>query len=278
MAHRILVTGSTGQLGGAILAALSGGIHSAEGSSRTGSAGTRLIDFDLPSTVKFDGVDTLVLVSAGEAEDDVVIARHETAIAAAERDGVSHVIYSSLTASGDHLGFALAHRWTEHRLQRSTLNWTILRNGLYAELFGALLTWSNDRLDSAFGGGALAAVARLDLADAAAVVAAAPAQHAGRIYELVGPPITATDVAQALDVDVDTVALETRRSELMGAGLKPFQPDMQMSIYSSVRHGVMGSTSPDLQMLLGRPLRDAVTIAASVAAATRPASRGEARP
>lgn len=43
----------------------------------------------------FTGVDTLVLVSAGTAEDDVVIRRHDNAIRAAEHDGVGHIVYTS---------------------------------------------------------------------------------------------------------------------------------------------------------------------------------------
>ncbi|HCB56651.1 MAG TPA: NmrA family transcriptional regulator, partial [Arthrobacter bacterium] len=61
------------------------------------------LDFDDPGTLDFTGVHTLVLVSAGTAEDDVVINRHENAITAAERDGVRHIVYTSLADDGDHL-------------------------------------------------------------------------------------------------------------------------------------------------------------------------------
>ena len=237
----------------------------AEGSSRTGQTSTRTIDFDKPSTVTFTGVDTLVLVSAGEAEDDVVIARHETAIAAAERDGVSHIVYTSLTSAGDHLAFAVAHRWTEDRLRRSTINWTILRNGLYAELFGSLHTWSGQRLQSAFGNGTMSAVGRIDLAEAAAAVATSPKRHVQRIYELVGPPISSADIAKASTVELDLIPLDQRRAELLASALKPFQPAMLMSIYTSARHGFLGGASGDLVSILGREPRDAIAIAAAAA-------------
>ncbi|MFI0221066.1 NAD(P)H-binding protein, partial [Streptomyces lydicus] len=110
---------------------------------------------------------------------------------AAVREGVRHVVYTSLTTAGDHLGFALAHRATERLVQASGLPWTILRNGLYAELFGGLLRWTGNGVESPFGDGALAAVARKDLADAATLVAADPARHSGRVHDLVGTPITA---------------------------------------------------------------------------------------
>ncbi|MCS5715351.1 NAD(P)H-binding protein [Herbiconiux sp. CPCC 205716] len=263
----ILVTGSSGHLGSAILSALSHRGVLATGSSRGGEGSTRRLDFDDPETISLVDVDTLVLVSAGEAEDDVVIARHDAVLTAAERDGVEHVVYTSLTSAGDHLGFALAHRWTERRLRRSALSWTILRNGLYAELFGSLLDWSGPRLTSAFGGGGLAAVSRGDLAEAAAIVAEAPRAHRGRTYDLVGPPITAKQVAELLNVPLDEVTLDERRSTLERAGLKPFQPAMLMSIYSGVRHGFLDTTGPDLTRVLGREPSDTLAIAAAAARA-----------
>ncbi|WP_199190253.1 NAD-dependent epimerase/dehydratase family protein [Cryobacterium sp. N22] len=272
----ILVTGASGQLGGAILASLINSGHEAVGSSRAGGAPGRRIDFDQPATIDFSQVDTLVLVSAGEAEDDVVIARHDAAIAAAERDGVQHVIYTSVTTAGDHLAFALAHRWTERRLRNSSMSWTVLRNGLYAELFGSLLTWSPEGLLSAFGPGSLAAATRHDLADAAAIVAADAARHSSRTYDLVGTPVSAAAVAQRLGVAVVTTSLEDRRAELLGAGLKPFQPSMLMSIYTAVRHGFLAQGNDDLRTVLGRSVQDGTEAAANAVTLGRvvPALRG----
>ncbi|MBM7412128.1 NAD(P)H dehydrogenase (quinone) [Clavibacter michiganensis] len=267
----ILVTGATGQLGSAILQHLRATGSDAIGSSRSGADGMRRIDLDDPATISFVGVDTLVLVSAGEAEDDVVTARHDAAITAAERDGVGHVVYTSVATGGDHLAFALAHRWTERRLARSGVPSTVLRNGLYAELFGALLTWRGSRLESAFGDGALAAVARGDLAEAAAVVARAPRDHAGRRYDLVGPAITAAEVAERVGAPLDRIDLAARRASYADAGMKPFQPAMLMSIHTAVRHGFLAGSSGDLVMLLGRAPADGVQVAAEVATALRPA-------
>ncbi|MFB2584559.1 NmrA family transcriptional regulator [Herbiconiux liukaitaii] len=263
----ILVTGTTGKLGRDILTRLIERDVDASGSSRSGAGSSRALDFDEPGGISLRGVDTLVLVSAGEAEDDVVVARHEAVIAAAERDGVGHVVYTSLASQGEHLAFALAHRWTERRLSRSSLSWTILRNGLYADLFGSLLTWSGPRMTSAFGGGALSAVTRGDLAEAAANVAEAPRPHAGAAYDLVGVPITARQIAEQLGVPLAEITLEQRRRELDSGGLKPFQPAMLMSIYSSVRHGMLDGTSDDLERLLGREPSDALSVAAAAALA-----------
>ncbi|WP_344103248.1 NAD(P)H-binding protein [Myceligenerans crystallogenes] len=269
-----MVTGANGQLAALVLQELADLGVPAVGGTRKPAEGQRRIDFDDPGSLDLTGVSTLVLVSAGYAEDDRVTARHLAALEAARRDGVGHVVYTSLTTAGDHLAFALAHRVTERAIEASGLDWTILRNGLYAELFGALLLWSGTGLESAFGDGALSAVARHDLAAAAAVVAGKPEAHAGRSYDLVGAPITAADVAGRLGVAHRTLGLGEYRDRLLAdGGLLPFEPAYLASLATNVRHGLLRGTSGDLADLLGRPITDAVAVAADTAAAMRPDSR-----
>lgn len=268
----ILVTGANGNLGSATLAALRARGVVATGGSRTPGEGMRRLDFDDRARLDLTGVSTLVLISAGYAEDDQVVDRHAAVLDAAVRDGVRHIVYASLTGAGDHLGFALAHRATERLVRASGLPWTILRNGLYAELFGALLKWADHGVESAFGDGALAAVAREDLADAAAIVAANPARHSGLVHELVGTPITAGQVAGRLGVPHHTISLGEYRRRLLGEtpGLLPFQPPMLASIATGIRHGFLDATAPGLADLLGRPARDPLVTAVAAASATRP--------
>lgn len=264
----IMVTGANGQLASLTLAQLAARGIPAVGGTRTPAEGQRRLDFDDPTTLDLAGISTLVLVSAGYAEDDLVIARHQAVLDAAVQDGVGHVIYTSLTGAGDHLGFALAHRATEQLIKTSGLAWTILRNGLYAELFGALIAWSPDGLESAFGSGLLAAVARTDLAEVTATIAQAPDVHASTTYDLVGDPITADDVATRLGVTHRTVGLAEYRSRLLAdTSLLPFQPAMLASIATSIRHGFLNTASPDLATLLDRPPTDPITVAANTAKA-----------
>ncbi len=264
----ILVTGVSGQLGSAVFDMLAETPTDIVGGSRNpaGDPRVRRLDFDDPETLNFVGVDTVVLVSAGYAEDDVVIARHENVVSAAERDGVGHIVYTSVASAGDHLGFALAHRWTERRIQGSTLSWTILRNGLYAELFGALLTPTDGVMTAPFQAGALAAVARADLAEAATIVARSPEKHTGRTYDLVGTrAITAAEVAEELGVAYAPESFDDLRARLDASVLLPFQPGMLLSIHSATANGFLDTTTDDLERLLGRkplnPLRAAVEAA-----------------
>ncbi len=267
----ILVTGANGALGSATLAALQARGAVAMGGSRTPDEGMRRLDFDDHVSLDLAGVSTLVLISAGYAEDDQVVARHAAVLDAAVRDGIGHVVYTSLTTAGDHLGFALAHRATERLVRASGLPWTILRNGLYAELFGGLLMWASNGVESAFGDGALAAVSRGDLAEVAAVVASDPAPHSGRVYDLVGTPITARQVADELGVAYRAISLgDYRRRLLEEPGLLPFQPPMLASIATGIRHGFLDGTAPHLTDLLGRTARDPLATAVAAASAARP--------
>ncbi len=267
----IMVTGANGHLASLTLAELHARGAEAVGGSRTPGDAVRRLDFDDPESLDLRGVSTLVLVSAGYAEDDHVIDRHAAVVDAAVRDGVSHVVYTSVTSAGDHLGFALAHRATEKLVTSSGLGWTVLRNGLYAEQFGAMLMWTPDGLESAFGAGALSAVTRDDLAAATAAVAAAPAAHEEKTYDLVGNPITAEDVALRLGVTHKTIGLGEYRARLLASDdLLPFQPPMLVSIAASIRHGFLNNTSPDFHRLLDRPLADTLTVASGSAASARP--------
>ncbi|MFI6262892.1 NAD(P)H-binding protein [Micromonospora sp. NPDC051006] len=265
----LLVTGASGHLGSLIHAGLVGRGRSplagTRDPARFGATG-RAMDFDDPAGPDLSGVRVLVLVSAGYGEDDVVIARHDRVIAAAERYGVEHVVYTSLVGAGDHLAFALAHRWTERRLRGSALGWTILRNGLYAELFGQLAAPVDGAVTAPFGTGGLAAVARQDLADAAVRVAEDPNAHRNRVYELTGPvALTAAGLAAALGVPYRPVPLGEHRRALAGLDLLPFQPAMLMSIHSATAAGFLAGRHADLAGLLGRPPRDAMPVAVAAA-------------
>lgn len=264
----ILVTGASGRLAAAILNHLSESGVPAVGATRhpIDTPWLRVMDFDDRGTISFAGVETLVLVSAGTAEDDVVINRHENAITAAERDGVRHIVYTSLADAGDHLGFALAHRWTERRLRNGTAQWTILRNGLYAELIGQLLTPRDGVIVAPFGDGGVAAVARHDLAEAAAIIAQAPEKHQSRTYNLVGTKdITAQDVADELGAEYRPGTLTELRQALDSTALLPFQPPMLISIHSAATHGFLASTRSDITDILGREPLNPLAAAAAAA-------------
>ncbi|WP_194816839.1 NAD(P)H-binding protein [Nocardia sp. XZ_19_385] len=279
----IMVTGGSGGLARLVVERLAGVEHvvgSRTPDQVTSDGPVRRIDFDDPATLAegMRGVDTMLLISAGYADDDVVVARHGAAIDAAEQAGVRHIVYTSLTAAGDHLAFALAHRWTERRLMAGRTDWTILRNGIYAEMsipeaVGAAATGS---LTGPLGDGRLAAVAREDLADVTARVLANPVPHRGKVYELVGEhAIGGIDIAAAAaeasgrDIAYRPGSLDQLRKALVGFGVPDWQVPIVVSTYSNIAAGFLAGTDSDLRVLLGCPPRSTLrVIAAAVSGQT----------
>ncbi|MEO3874319.1 NAD(P)H-binding protein [Nonomuraea sp. B12E4] len=281
----IMVTGVSGALGSAILDGLRA--EAVIGASSKGAGETvRRADFDRPETLAeaFAGVRVLVFVSAGYAEDDVVLARHGAVVRAAAAAGVDHVIYTSLAGSGERLSIALAHRWTEARLAEAPFDVTVLRNGLYAELAagmalaGAASAARTGVFTAPLGDGRLSVVARADLAAVAVRVAAeawsdvtagAPRRHAGRTYELegvdaVGGHDLARALADALDrpVEYRTAPLGDLRPML--AGLEAYQAGHTISTFANVNAGLLEAAHSDLPPLLDTPplpVRDLITAA-----------------
>ncbi|MCW2917039.1 MAG: NmrA family protein [Actinomycetia bacterium] len=284
----ILVTGVSGALGGLILDGLSavGGLEVVPGTRSGDGTTARRIDFDDPATLAegFKGVDVLVFVSAGYAEDDVVLARHGAVADAAAAAGVRHVIYTSLAGSGDLMTIALAHRWTEARLAAAPFDVTVLRNGLYAEVPVGLAAASAESaattgvFAAAFGVGRVSVVAREDLADVAVRVAAETqrdlaaggrSRHTNKTYELEGvAAIGGHDIAEVLTnavgrtVEYQTVSLSDTREALAGSGLDPYQIAHTISLFSNLNAGLLEAHDTDLTTLLPtepRPVRDLIT-------------------
>ena len=279
----ILVTGTSGELGGLVLKGLSAiadvevvaGTHSGDG--RT----ARRIDFDDPASLVegFKGVDVLVFISAGYAEDDVVLARHGAVADAAAAAGIRQVIYTSLAGSGDLMSIALPHRWTEARLAEGPFDVTVLRNGLYAEIpvrlavAGAVSAAATGVFAAALGAGRVSVVAKEDLAEAAVRVAAESrrdlaagfrSRHADNTYELEGvAAIGGDDIAEALTralgrtVAYQTVPLFDTRKALADSGLEPYQIAHTISFFSNAGAGFLEAHGTDLTTLLAsrpRPL------------------------
>ncbi|MFG2716338.1 NAD(P)H-binding protein [Streptomyces goshikiensis] len=268
----LLIAGASGGLGKLIAGHLASRDDVVLGTRRP-AEGERHVDFDDPASLDFSGIDTLLLISAGEGEDDMVIRRHEAAISAAEKAGVRHIVYTSLSGDGDHLAYALAHRWTECRLRGSSVDWTILRNGLYAEFLAAIAAPGPDLTIAApLGVGRLAAVARADLAEAAARVSTDPASHVGKVYELVGEvALGGAELAAAVGGLYEPSSLAKAREALAHSVSRSFQVPMLVGTYSAIAGGFLdGASLPrgELRELLGRAPQSAREVYAATVRAS----------
>jgi uncharacterized protein YbjT (DUF2867 family) len=290
----ILVTGTSGALGGLIRTGLSAidGLEVVAGTRSGDGTTARRIDFDDPATLTdgFKGVDVLVFVSAGFAEDDVVFARHGAVVDAAIAANVRHVIYTSLVGAGDQMAVALPHRWTEARLAAAPFDVTVLRNGIYATmpvgLALAATEWAaaTGVFAAALGDGKVSVVTKEDLADVAVRVAAevqrdldatGRGRHAGRTYELSGvTAIGGRDIAEALavslgrSVEYRTVSLDETRAVLAGKGMPPSAVTHTLSMFSNASAGFLEADGTDLTTFLSTGPRSVRNLlAASLAAA-----------
>ena len=119
---------------------------------------------------------------------------HRSAIEAAKRAGIRHIVYTSVggVQPGNPALSAIDHYETEQDLRASGLTYTILRNALYAEIVSAIWLAPAARegvLEMATGHGSLAPVSKVDVARAATAILADPDKHAGAVYEITGPDL-----------------------------------------------------------------------------------------
>jgi NAD(P)H dehydrogenase (quinone) len=185
----LLVTGASGKLGRRVvelllergeknLIATTRNPASLEDLAKRGVT-VRAATFDDESSLvaAFRGAERLLLVSTDALDTPGKrLAQHRAAIRAAEAAGVRHVVYTSLTNPypGSPIGIAEDHRLTEAALESSKLEFTVLRNDLYADLFLQALppAIAQGRLVDARGNGKTAFVTREDCARVAAAALA----------------------------------------------------------------------------------------------------------
>lgn len=262
------ITGSTGHLGGRIARRLADrGVAQrllvrdpsrAPGLPRTSVAQASFGDGEAVSAA-LDGLDTVLMVSASESVDRV--AQHRTFVDAAAAAGVRHLVYVSFYGAAAEATFTLArdHHATEQHIRASGMDWTFLRDNLYADFLPGLVG-AYGVIRGPAGDGRVAAVAQDDIADVAVAVLVEVDAHAGRAYALTGPEsLTLDDVAgtiteasgRAVGYHRETVpeAYESRA----GYGAPEWQVDAWVSTYTAIAAGELAGVTDDVPRLIGRP-------------------------
>ncbi len=270
----LLVTGASGQLGRRVvellLVANAGTIiattRTPEKLSDLSRRGVivRYADFNEPESLAaaFAGVDRLLLISTDAlGEPGLRLKQHQAAIKAAEAAGVSHVIYTSLANPGPESAvlFAPDHYGTEEALAASQLNWTVLRNNLYADLllFSLSQAIQMGQLFSAAGEGKIAYITREDCAQAAA--AALLSSFNGRkILNITGPAaLSQNDLANlatkisGTPITYVPLELEVLIQNMVAAGLPRPIAETYASIDTATAQGQFEAVSNDFTELTG---------------------------
>ena len=155
--------------------------------------------------------------------------------------------------------FTLArdHWDTEEYIKSKSVGYTFLRDCLYQDSLPTFVG-RDGVLRGPAGTGKVAAVARTDIARAAARILSEPDEHRGEVYTLTGPEaLSFEDIAGILtrvtgshvSYHNETVeeALESRRV----SGVQRWQIEAWISTYTAIAAGEMEKVSPDVERLTG---------------------------
>ena len=271
---QLLVTGASGNLGRAVVGELRRlGAKKVIAATRTpgrhpelASLGVeeREADFDRPETLQtaFRGVARLLLVSTDSLHaPDLRIQQHREAIQAAVNAGVEHIVYTSLPNAHPTEGPSIPddHFWTEVALFESGLNWTILRNNLYAEVIlrFAQLALKTGKLVSATQSQGRSYVSREDCAGTAA---AALLNATGKaIYDVTGPAsITHDEIARIISrlsgksIQHVNVTPDEVEKGLVAAGIPQFAARSVRELDEETSRGYQAIVTPTVANLTGR--------------------------
>jgi NAD(P)H dehydrogenase (quinone) len=229
----------------------------------------RHADFAAPQTLRaaFAGAERMLLVSATDLGSRS--AQHRAAIDAAKAAGVRHVVYTSglKPEAPNPAVVAPSHYATELALAQSGMEWTILRNSLYADyqIPEASQALAAGALVHNRGAGKVAYVAREDCAAVAAAVLAGTG-HAGKRYDVTGPHAYAAGELAALYGELGgRPVIERSVSDadfiagIVGAGRGDdhlrYGAELVASFGRSIREGYMDACSDHVAKLTGRQPR-----------------------
>lgn len=263
----LAVTGSTGHLGGLVARQLADAGSPQRLLARDPSRAPEL-EGGVPVVVTYadqvlakaalEGVKTLFMVSAAEAEDR--LQQHYTFVDAAAAAGVQHIVYTSFFGAAANCTFTLGrdHFATEEHIRASGMDFTFLRDNFYLD-FLPLLAGADGVIRGPAGDGAMAAVARADIARSAVTVLRDPALHIGRTYDLTGPEdislATAADLLTAgtgRTITFHNETLEEAYASRASYGAPPWQVDAWVSTHTAVAAGELAGPTSAVHELTGR--------------------------
>lgn len=273
----LLVTGASGNLGRAAVEELMArGATNVIAGTRDPSkladlaakgVEVRKIDFDDPNlATALSGVERMLIVSTDAIGQRVQ--QQQAAISAAKAAGVKHIVYTSAPAARPNAdaGLGPEHFWTEIALAASGLDFTILRNHMYAEntLMDLPQAVASGQLFGLIGDRGTSYVTRLDAARAAA--GALLSAEGKSIEDVTGPaPVTNTeraDIAAGLTgKPVSVIALPPAdlKAGMVAAGIPEGFAEALLAFQRDAATGHHGVATDTVERYSGRapqPLAD----------------------
>lgn len=278
MTAKYLVTGASGQLGQRVVHHLletsgvaAGDIIAAsrkpEQLADLAAKGVlvRRVDFDDAASMEaaFAEAEKVLIISTDTLDrPGHRLVQHRAAIAAAEKAGVRHLLYTSMPEPvNSALLFAPDHEGTEAAIEASSVPaWTILRNNWYFEnvMMSAGPALASGHWYSAAGDGKVAHISRDDIgrAIAAALVAAGKEKT---VYTLTGSSsythremASLISAAAGKEITVIDVPVEGLVQGMVGAGLPEPVARVFASIDTMVGNGGLSRVTGDVKTLTGQ--------------------------
>lgn len=277
MTAKYLVTGASGQLGQRVVHHLletsgvaAGDIIAAsrkpEQLVELAAKGVlvRRVDFDDAASMEaaFAEAEKVLIISTDTLDrPGHRLVQHRAAVAAAEKAGVRHLLYTSMPEPlNSALLFAPDHEGTEAAIEASSIPaWTILRNNWYFEnvMMSAGPALASGHWYSAAGDGKVAHISRDDIgrATAAALVAA---DKEKTVYTLTGSSsyshremASLISAAAGKEITVIDVPVEGLVQGMVGAGLPEPVARVFASIDTMVGNGGLAGITGDFKTLTG---------------------------
>ncbi len=278
---KIGITGATGQLGKLVVEQLKRKIAAenivalVRTPEKAKDLGVEVRAFDYNKSedlqTQLKGIEKLLLISANEIGQRE--RQHKNVIEAAKKAGVKWIVYTSLLhADATTLNLAGEHLATEKDLKESGIDYTILRNGWYTENYTASIggAIAGGAFIGSAGDGKISSAARIDYAEAAAVVLAGE-NYKGKVFELAGDnAYTLADLAAELstqtgkDLPYRNLQEEEYAKILESFNIPKGFANAIASWDISASKGDLYDDSGELSKLIGRPTTQ---LAASVKAA-----------
>jgi uncharacterized protein YbjT (DUF2867 family) len=279
----IVVTGATGALGSSVLKYLHK--FNADSESPKTIIGTtrdlrnvsedltatgielRYADFDDDSHIleeAFAGAEKVLLISTDVFDNEKRIVQHKNAVDAVKRAGVGRIYYTSF-CSGGYENKSVSevqqlHLETEEYIKRSGINFTIVREGIYADSFPVMLNWTPESTRVVVpDDGPVAWISRDELAEAnARLLLNNERQYRNAVTLLTGPTtLTLRQIAELItEVTGKPLSFEVSEDAYVLAAIKAGQNEKIVktfvTIYKALGAGEGDIVDPLAEELLGR--------------------------